>query len=504
MAGLYVAAGLNSQGIIFGPGVGHALAAWIDAGAPTIDAATVDVRRFSPAAGQRRLPLRAHARVARPPVRHALALLAAARRRAACAACRCTTGSPRPAPASPRPPAGSAPTGSPPPAWRPWTSTPTAARTGSRPRPASTGGARRRRPVRPVELRQAARAGARRPRHRAARLQRRAGQAARAPWSTRRMLNHLGGIELDATVTRSASRTSWSSPRRRADQDVPLAAAPRRARRGGERRHLGSRRAHVAGPRSRELLATLTRRRSADAAFPFAQAREHLDVGWATALAVRLSFTGELGWELYAPVGVAAGALRPARAAGEELGPAARRLPRPGRAARREGLPPLGRRHGAGRPARRGRPRLHRRASTRRRLHRPRRAAAPPAEAPRGGSCPCCSPTPSRCCTTASRCCAGGAVVGPRHLGRLRPHAGRRRGPGVRSRRRPTSCRHRWRRRQRWSRRRRAPAKLSARAFYDPARARACAAPSRRSPARRSRPRRLSRRRALNRVRNSS
>ena len=49
VAGLFVAAGMNSQGIILGPGVGRALADWIDEGAPTVDAADVDVRRFAPA-----------------------------------------------------------------------------------------------------------------------------------------------------------------------------------------------------------------------------------------------------------------------------------------------------------------------------------------------------------------------------------------------------------------------------------------------------------------------
>ena len=49
VAGLFVAAGMNSQGIILGPGAGRALAEWIDAGAPTVDAADLDVRRFSPA-----------------------------------------------------------------------------------------------------------------------------------------------------------------------------------------------------------------------------------------------------------------------------------------------------------------------------------------------------------------------------------------------------------------------------------------------------------------------
>lgn len=45
--GLYVAAGFNSQGIIFAPGAGKELAAWILDGAPAFDASAVDVRRFS-------------------------------------------------------------------------------------------------------------------------------------------------------------------------------------------------------------------------------------------------------------------------------------------------------------------------------------------------------------------------------------------------------------------------------------------------------------------------
>jgi heterotetrameric sarcosine oxidase gamma subunit len=44
---LYVAAGFNSQGIIYGPGAGKALAEWIREGAPTFDASEVDVRRFA-------------------------------------------------------------------------------------------------------------------------------------------------------------------------------------------------------------------------------------------------------------------------------------------------------------------------------------------------------------------------------------------------------------------------------------------------------------------------
>jgi len=57
----------------------------------------------------------------------------------------------------------------------------------------------------------------------------------------------------------------------------------------------------VTGPRSRELLAGLTDADLSSRAFPFAQARR-IDVGWATVLALRISFAGELGWELYASV----------------------------------------------------------------------------------------------------------------------------------------------------------------------------------------------------------
>ncbi|HEY7700750.1 MAG TPA: FAD-dependent oxidoreductase, partial [Candidatus Limnocylindrales bacterium] len=51
--GLFVAAGLNSQGIIFGPGVGRAAAEWILAGHMTMDLVEVDVARMGRWASQR-------------------------------------------------------------------------------------------------------------------------------------------------------------------------------------------------------------------------------------------------------------------------------------------------------------------------------------------------------------------------------------------------------------------------------------------------------------------
>lgn len=54
VAGLFVAAGMNSQGIIYAPGVGRELARWIVRGSPCFDASAVDVQRFSPHQANRR------------------------------------------------------------------------------------------------------------------------------------------------------------------------------------------------------------------------------------------------------------------------------------------------------------------------------------------------------------------------------------------------------------------------------------------------------------------
>jgi glycine cleavage system aminomethyltransferase T/glycine/D-amino acid oxidase-like deaminating enzyme len=50
----YVAAGFNSSGIAFGGGAGSALARWIVAGEPDLDLTPVDIRRFAPFQGNRR------------------------------------------------------------------------------------------------------------------------------------------------------------------------------------------------------------------------------------------------------------------------------------------------------------------------------------------------------------------------------------------------------------------------------------------------------------------
>jgi heterotetrameric sarcosine oxidase gamma subunit len=58
---------------------------------------------------------------------------------------------------------------------------------------------------------------------------------------------------------------------------------------------------NVQGPKSRELLSSITSGDWSNEAFPFGTARE-VRIGYQSALAVRLTYVGELGWELYIPV----------------------------------------------------------------------------------------------------------------------------------------------------------------------------------------------------------
>jgi glycine cleavage system aminomethyltransferase T/glycine/D-amino acid oxidase-like deaminating enzyme len=75
----------------------------------------------------------------------------------------------------------------------------------------------------------------------------------------------------------------------------------------------------VMGPQSRQLLGRLTRARLDDAAFPFGSSGP-IDLGYATVRATRITYVGELGWELYVPAEFAAGAYEDLMAAGADLG----------------------------------------------------------------------------------------------------------------------------------------------------------------------------------------
>jgi len=74
----------------------------------------------------------------------------------------------------------------------------------------------------------------------------------------------------------------------------------------------------VMGPRSRQLLAKLTRADLTDEAFPFGTSRE-IELGNATVRATRITYVGELGWELYVPAEFAVGVYDDLLAAGQEF-----------------------------------------------------------------------------------------------------------------------------------------------------------------------------------------
>jgi len=116
-------------------------------------------------------------------------------------------------------------------------------------------------------------------------------------------LNERGGIEADLTVTREAEDaylivTSCATQTR--DFAGLCRAIPDDARAVA----VDVSSAHVVlglmGPRSRELLATLTDADLSTAAFPFATSRV-IDLGYARVRASRITYVGELGYELYVP-----------------------------------------------------------------------------------------------------------------------------------------------------------------------------------------------------------
>ena len=75
----------------------------------------------------------------------------------------------------------------------------------------------------------------------------------------------------------------------------------------------------VMGPRSRDLLSRVTGDDLSNEGFPFFTSRE-IQVGHAPAFAIRASFVGELGWELYVPTEFAVHVYDAVVEAGDDLG----------------------------------------------------------------------------------------------------------------------------------------------------------------------------------------
>ena len=159
----------------------------------------------------------------------------------------------------------------------------------------------------------------------------------------------------------------------------------------------------VMGPRSRELLASMTDADLSNEAFPFGTARE-IDLGLAFVRAARITYVGELGWELYVPTEFATHVYDEIVAAGEAFGLRHAGYHALELAPDGEGVPPLGPRHERRGHGPRGRARVHRRLGQARRIRRPGGAPAPARGGRAAGVWRCSRWTiPNRSCTTTSR-----------------------------------------------------------------------------------------------------
>ena len=115
-------------------------------------------------------------------------------------------------------------------------------------------------------------------------------------------LNDRGLLEADLTVTKLADDRFWVVASDTAHRHV----LTRMQRHVGDHHAVvtdvtgGYAQLNIQGPRSRELLQLLTNTDMSNEAFPFRSARE-IDLGFGRVLCIRITYLGELGYELYVP-----------------------------------------------------------------------------------------------------------------------------------------------------------------------------------------------------------
>ncbi|HSL12407.1 MAG TPA: FAD-dependent oxidoreductase, partial [Actinomycetota bacterium] len=307
LPGLFIAAGMNSQGIIYGPGAGMALAAWIVEGRPTMDLTEVDVARSGRWANNRAwLHARTSESLGRLYAMHWPALQPGTARgvrrfpleeqlRAAGAAFGEAGGWERPAwyePGSDGDPAWVYDFDRP--SWFPAVA--------DEVRATREGAAL-------FDLSSYAKFLVQGPEALSS-LDALCTSSIDVPigrvvYTT--ICNERGGIEMDPTVTRTGEESflvvAPTMYQRRTEALLRAALSD-----GATVTDVTSGFAvlHVAGPASRAVLASVVDADLSNDAFPFLTARE-VDVAWAKAWALRASFTGELGWELYVPTEFAPG-----------------------------------------------------------------------------------------------------------------------------------------------------------------------------------------------------
>ncbi len=136
------------------------------------------------------------------------------------------------------------------------------------------------------------------------------------------MLNPSGGYESDVTVTRLAEEQflivsgsaqairdfDWMSRHIPPDADAYLTDVT------SAYAVLG-----VMGPKSRDLLSRVCKTDLSNEAFPFATMQE-IDIAHAPIWAVRITYVGELGWELYIPTEFGGAVYEALESAGEDVG----------------------------------------------------------------------------------------------------------------------------------------------------------------------------------------
>jgi 4-methylaminobutanoate oxidase (formaldehyde-forming) len=147
------------------------------------------------------------------------------------------------------------------------------------------------------------------------------GEAGRITYT--QWLNEDGKLEADLTVTKLDDDRFW----------VVASDTVHRHVETRMRRHFESTAAHafvtdvtgayaqinIQGPRSRELMSLVTDADMSNEAFPFRDAHE-IAIGFARVLCLRITYLGELGYELYVPAEQAVGVYDRLVAAGERVG----------------------------------------------------------------------------------------------------------------------------------------------------------------------------------------
>lgn len=136
------------------------------------------------------------------------------------------------------------------------------------------------------------------------------------------LLNDKGGIECDLTITRLAedrfyivTGTGFTT------HDADWIARNIRAGAHAQLVDVTSSRAVIAvmGPRARDVLSRVSRRDFGNAAFPFATG-QRISIAGAPVLALRITFVGELGWEMHLPTECAVPVYDAIMEAGSEFG----------------------------------------------------------------------------------------------------------------------------------------------------------------------------------------